>query len=103
VRVRAGSWLGVHGSKQTRRCDPKRTAARQPHFHPRAGANDEHLVPGTRGRADWRDRAGVFIDRGELPIVAGSVHYHHRAAWGAGRNLLDAVVYAYDAERAVVD
>ena len=38
-----------------------------------------------------RDRAGLSADRGELPVLARSVHHHHGAAGGAGRHRLDAV------------
>ena len=41
--------------------------------------------------------AGVLPDRGELSVVARSVHHHHRAAGSAGRNLLDAAADAYHA------
>ena len=51
----------------------------------------------------WGHRPGLLADRGELSVVAGSLHHHHRAAGRTRGNLLDAADHAYDAERAVVD
>ena len=80
----------------------------------------QHLPRGTRlvvrGQVEtmrprsrpWRrtgdgDRAGLLPDRGELPVVARSVHHHHGAAGGAGGNLLDAAADAHHHECAGAD
>ena len=58
---------------------------------------------GTRVWAVGRDCAGLFADRREFPVVAGSLHHHHGVARRAGGNLLDAADHPHHAERAVAD
>ncbi len=58
---------------------------------------------GLGSRTAGGDRAGLFPDRGELPVLARSVHHHHGAAGRAGRHLLDPAADAHHAERAVAD
>ena len=36
----------------------------------------------------WRDRSRVSADRGEFPVLAGSLHHHHGFAGSACGNLL---------------
>ena len=49
--------------------------------HPaRPGRDHARLLSGPPGRPRVRDRARLPADRGELPVVARSVHHHHRAA-----------------------
>ena len=51
-------------------------------------------------RTARRDRADLFPDRGQLPVVGRSVRDHHRAAGRARRHRVDAVRDAHHAERA---
>ncbi len=54
------------------------SAPRQLPARARAGADDAHILYRPAGRTGIRDRAGLSAHRGELPVVAGSVHHHHR-------------------------
>ena len=50
-------------------------------------------------RVALRDPAGVPADRGQFPVVAGSVHHHFGFAGGAGGNRADALYYAHHPQR----
>ena len=101
----SGRDLGSVAKEVTARvCRNRETvAAREPHRDPRTSANDGDIVRRIGRGTGRRDRAGVSVDRGELPVVAGSVHYYYSASWSLGRHLLDATVHAHDVERAVFD
>ena len=58
---------------------------------------------GPAGRAGLRDRAGVPADRGQLPVLARSVHHHHGAARRAGGHRAVSVLHAHHAERSRAD
>ncbi len=49
------------------------------------------------------DRSRLHADRGELPVLAGSVHHHHRASGGARGHRPVPVLHGHDAERAGAD
>ena len=59
--------------------------------HARPGQDDEQRLLGPAVRPPRRDRADLPADRGQLPVVVGSVRHHHRAARSAGRHRMDAV------------
>ncbi len=48
------------------------------HHRARASADHEEFVHRPGIRIVGRDRSGLLADRGELSIVAGSLHHHHR-------------------------
>ena len=61
-------------------------AARQLRPRPRPGGDDERVLPRTDRRPGLRHHAGVPPYRGQLPVLARSVHHHHRAAGRARGN-----------------
>ncbi len=66
----------------------------------RAGADHARFFHRAGRRPRDGDRHGVFIDRGEFPVLDRCTHHHHRLAGGAGGDLLDAVSHRDDFERA---
>ena len=87
-----------------RRRQPQGSAARIAADRPRPDRNHADVLPGTAGRIGPGHRPGLPADRGELPVLAGSVHHHHGAArplWPASCCLLFAT--AHHDERARAD
>jgi multidrug efflux pump subunit AcrB len=70
---------------------------------PGAGTDDDHGLQRTFGRAAGVDPAGLFTDRDQFPVVAGSVHYCDGAAGGGIRDCVVSVSDAYAAERSGAD
>ncbi len=79
------------------------SAARHPHHRSRASGDHAVVVHRPGHRTADGDLAGVLPDRGELSVLARSVHHHHRTSGSAGRHLLDPAADPYHAERAVAD
>ncbi len=48
-----------------------------------------------------RHRPGLPADRGQLPVLAGPLHHHHRPARGPGRHLLVPAADPHHPERAL--
>jgi len=67
---------------------PEAAATGQFREYSRPDPNHAHRLHRFASRSDVFNRAGVFADRGEFSILAGSVHHHHRAfplPWRASR------------------
>ena len=62
----------------------KNSAARHVRLSARPGADDAQFLCLAARRAGLRHRARLHAHRGELPVLAGSLHHHHGAAGGAG-------------------
>ncbi len=73
--------------------------------HRGSRADRDHAVlvlrPGRRPAGG--DRARLSADRGQLPVVARSVHHYHRVAGSAGGHLLVPADHAHHAECSVAD
>ena len=79
------------------------SAARGERRHPRSNRDHEILLRGVGGWPGHGDCDGVSADRGQLPVLGGRLHHHHRASGRAGGHLLDAAADRDDLERARAD
>jgi len=96
------------GGRRRRRGDhpeavPGAPAAGHADRNARAGADHAVIVYRAGLRIADGDPAHLFPDRHQLPVVARSVHHHHRVAGRAGGDLLVPAADAHAPERAVVD
>ncbi len=100
------------GPRPRRRCErcrghrsPTRkvSAARHVRLCARPGADDAQLLHLAARRPGLRHSAGLHADRGELPVLAGSIHHHHRIACGAGRHRDLPLPDTYNAQRPGAD
>ena len=82
----------------------ERSAARLADHRARPDSRPCALVLlGSARRLGLLHRAGLSADRGQLPILARSVHHHHGAARRAGRHRLVPFRHPHHAQRAGAD
>jgi multidrug efflux pump subunit AcrB len=101
--ARHGSRIRLRADRPADRRDAARAAAR----HPRQGAgpdqDHDRLISRTARRPGRRGFADLSADRRQLPVLARSVHHHHRTAGGPRRHRLDAVPEPHARERSGAD
>ncbi len=101
LRLGAGSRSGVRRARHHTNCrsKPEGPAARKLSHGSRAARDDAQLLLRFAGRPRVRHRAGLSAHRREFSVLARSVHHHHSAPGGAGRDCRVPVRDAHHAER----
>ena len=65
---------------------PEASSARHVHHPARPGADDARFLYRIADRPRLCRPASLYADRDQFPVLAGSVHHHHRASRRAGRD-----------------
>ena len=69
----------------------------------RSDPDDAELIRGSFGRLGILDCAGLPVDRGEFPVVAGSLHYYYGASGCPGRHCPVSIHHPHHPERPGID